>query len=178
MNNEFHFDLGSNDISVYTFDWQKKRRNMRLSSAINFMANNSWFEMCWGEEKIPLSYSDDFSLMIDDVIQMIFMLHEHKKGEWSVEWMPYTFAVNWHLTWEDDLLQIKADYRDESQASDYLKTNNLLTIQKTAFLAEWNKLFEALAYAFYLSEYSTRLIIDGKNFRKAKRYLQKYDVLE
>ena len=174
MNNEFHFDLGNNDISVYSFDGSKEIRTLKLSGAINFVANKSNFTICWGEEKIELSYSDDLSLMIDDVIQMIFMLHTHKKGTWSVEWMPCTFAVNWNLTWEDDLLQIKADYRDEFCASDYLKNNNILTIQKTTFLGEWNTLFKALEDAFSLSKFSTILIIDGNNFRKAKRYLKKY----
>jgi len=100
--------------------------------------------MSWGDENISLSYRYDISTMIDDIIQMLFALHNSNVGKWSVDWPSNTFASNWDFNWFENSLEIKAEWREEFNASDYLSSHNLLKLKREAFLNEWKKIIDIL----------------------------------
>ncbi len=100
--------------------------------------------LSWGAENILLSYRYDISTIIDDIIQMIFTLQNNHTGKWFVNWSSNTFAVNWDFKWFEDSLEIEAQWREEFNASDYLKSHNILKIKKGEFIQEWKKIIDVL----------------------------------
>ena len=100
--------------------------------------------LLWGSESISLSYRYDISVMIDDIIEMLFILLDKNMGEWFVDWSSNTFAVNWGLKWFNDSLIITAQWREEFDATDYLKNHSVLRLEKERFLSEWGRIVKVL----------------------------------
>ncbi len=139
---------------------------IKLSEAIAsiFSAHSSKAILFWGEEEIPLSYSNDISIMIDDILQMLFTLQNSNAGEWSVDWPSYRFSSNWHLIWKDDFLEITAQWREEFNPSDYLKKNNVIKFKKSSFIEEWKNLLNVLHEHLSECYYDDKNLMDMKLF--------------
>ncbi len=166
MINEMIFKIEPNSPQTIYYSGQNI---IRLSDAIHSIFptySDKKATLHWGEEEILLSYDEDISVMINDVVEMILTLLCKNAGEWSVDFSSYTFAVNWHLTWEDDFLQITAQWRDEFDASDYLKNNNVIKVKKSSFINEWRKIFEILHTELEASELKPKNFVDIKVFYK------------
>ena len=98
----------------------------------------------WGDEGIPLSYRYDISTMIDDILEMLSALQSNDTGTWSVAWSSNTFAGTWDFKWFENSLDIKAYWREEFEASEYLKTHTALKVERTQFINEWKKITRVL----------------------------------
>lgn len=116
----------------------------------------------WGEEQIELSYRYDFSIMIEDILEMILNLQSKTVGEWSVDWSSDTFATNWNLIWSERKLEITAVWREEFNAKNYLKDNNIIKIDKYIFLNEWKGVLNALIFNLLECGYDDKSLIDMK----------------
>lgn len=116
----------------------------------------------WGDEKILLSYRYDISTIIDDIIQMIFTLMSNGSGRAFIDWSSNTFAVNWKIEWDEELLEIEAQWREEFNATNYLKNNNVLKIEKQQFLKEWRKIIEILLVNLIECGYTCENLTDMK----------------
>lgn len=128
--------------------------------------------LSWGDVRIPLSYRYDISTMVDDLIQMIFVLKSKDDGEWFVDWSSNTFAVNWTLKWSEDDLEILAQWRDEFHAGDYLKENNVLNIEKKKFFLEWKKIIDVLLSNLIECGYNCDNLIDMGNLVEVSKMLK------
>jgi len=117
-----------------------------LSEAIYtvFPLNTEDATMSWGDERIKLSYRYDLSSIIDEMLQMVFTLYKYRYGEWAVDWPSNTFAANWHFRWDERSMQVEAVWREEFQASDYLKSHPKLITERDLFLIEWEKVTDVL----------------------------------
>ena len=102
-----------------------------------------------GDEKILLSYRYDISEMIDDIMQLFFALQKSDSGEWFVDWTPNTFASNWKFKWLKNCLEIEVNWREEFNATNYLKKNNVLKIDKDIFLNGWRKITKVIQVNFH-----------------------------
>lgn len=116
--------------------------------------------LSWGDEDISLSYRYDISAIIEDIIQMVFTLKNNNEGKWYVDWSSNTFAVNWTLEWRDNSLEIDAIWREEFNATDYLKSHSTLRLEKEEFLGEWKKITDILLYNIKDCGYTHRDLTD------------------
>ena len=114
----------------------------------------------WGKEQILLSYRYDISTMIDDIIQMIFNLKNQNVREWSVDWPSNTFACNWKIKWINDSLEIVSNWREEFNATEYLRKNNVIKIGKTEFLNEWKNIIDILIHHLTECGYNNQNLLD------------------
>jgi hypothetical protein len=132
----------SNPQNNSTFD----KEDGKLSEAIYtiFPLETEDAVLSWGEADISLSYRYDIATMIDDLIEMLFTLHDQKAGEWRVAWPSNSFAATWTFEWSGDDLKIKATWREEFQADDYLKAHDTITVGKSFFLEEWRAVIVVL----------------------------------
>ncbi|MFI3230939.1 MAG: hypothetical protein R3Y29_05265 [bacterium] len=135
MNKELYFNINArvpNNNSVFDKD------DTKLSEAIYtiFPLKTENAILFWGEEQIELSYKYDFSIMIEDILEMIFNLQTQTVGEWSVDWSSNTLTTNWNLIWSEKNLEITAVWREEFNTTSYLKGNNIIKIDKYIFLNE------------------------------------------
>ena len=122
------------------------KEDRRLSEAIYtiFPMDTEDAIVSWGDEDISLSYRYDIGTMIDDILEMLSAVQSNDTGTWSVAWPSNTFAGNWDFTWFENSLEIKAEWREEFEASDYLKRHDVLKIKKDKFLDEWRKITTTL----------------------------------
>lgn len=130
--------------------------------------------LSWGDENIALSYRYDISTIIDDIIQMVFTLQHNSDGKWFVAWSSNTFAANWNFKWFENSLEIEAQWREEFNATNYLKSHNVLKIEKEKFLSEWAKItnvvFVNLLQCGYTRENLTDMgfLIEANSILKSK----------
>ena len=125
--------------------------------------------LSWGEANIPLSYRYDISTIIDDIIQMVFILRNNESGKWSVDWSSDTFAANWEFEWSEESLEIVAQWREEFNASDYLKEHNALRTEKERFLYEWGKITDMLLRNLTECGYNSDNLVDMGMLIEANR---------
>ena len=138
------------------------KEDSKLSEAIYtiFPMENEDAILIWGDEKILLSYRYDISEMIDDIMQMFFALQKSDSGEWFVDWTSNTFASNWKFRWLKNCLEIEVDWREEFNATNYLKKNNVLKIDKDIFLNEWRKITKVIQVNLKECGYSCECLKD------------------
>jgi len=172
MKNELDFKINTDTPkNNAVFD----KTDSKLSEAIYtiFPMETEDAKLYWGTEEISLSYRYDISTMIDDIIHMIIALQSENNGEFSVDWPSNTFAVNWNMVWVGDSLKITSHWREEFNATEYLKKNNIIKINRYIFLKEWKNILEILIQNLEYSGYNKQNLIDMEDLLKAYSLLEK-----
>lgn len=151
------------------------KTDSKLSEAIYtiFPLETEEAKLHWGTEEISLSYRYDISIMIDDIIQMIIALQSENNGELSIDWPSNTFAANWNMVWVGDSIKITSHWREGFNATEYLKKNNIIEINRYIFLKEWKNILKILIQNLEYSGYNKQNLIDMVDLLKVYSLLEK-----
>ena len=125
----------------------------------------------WGDTDISLSYRYDISIMIDDIIPMMFALQSEYNGKWFVCWPSDTFAADWIFEWHGDALIITTSWYGELTVESYLNGHNVLHIDKQKFLGEWKKIIDILIKNLLECGYSADNLVDMNDLIKASKII-------
>jgi hypothetical protein len=95
----------------------------------------------WNDVYVPITYKLDVSLIINDVVEMVGSIANQQTGTLTIDWPSSTFRARWTLTWAANELSINSTWDSViGGAEALLNAAPALTIEKTAFLAEWANL--------------------------------------
>lgn len=107
----------------------------------------------WNHVYIPFSYKYDLSVMIDDILFMIFKLKETNQGSYKFCFGSNTFNAEWDLSWKDTNLYLSSQWnslggRIINMASSDCKH---LESQIDVFINEYKKLIDFIVYCIQRS---------------------------
>jgi len=150
------------------------KEDAKLSEAIYtiFPMETKDAVLIWKDIEIPLSYRYDISIVIDELIQMIFVLQNEGYGEWTVTWSSNTFASDWLLKWNGNDLTLEANWREEmGENQKQLNQCNVIEVNRNSFLNEWKKIIKILIKNLEECGYNCDNLIDMKGLIEAKRII-------
>jgi len=153
----FHIDA-MHPKGTATYDSEDTKLSEAIYTA--FPMETDGAVMTWGEAKIVLSYRYDIATIIEDLLEMVSALTASRKGQWQVDWPSNTFAGNWSLEWEGDILRVTTRWREEFYASQYLIDHSRLEVSKQAYLHDWGKVLKATLAGLLECGYSEENLAD------------------
>ena len=95
----------------------------------------------WNHIPILLSYKYDISYMLDDILNMLFMVRTNEKGKMVISWLPDTFRCDWKIQWNEKNIKIKAEWGGIiGDWENILSKNSEVCLEVKEFRREWKKL--------------------------------------
>ena len=76
-----------------------------------FVTNTEKLLLCWNAVYVPVSYRYDFSLLIEDVVDLCDAILASPNGSRHIEWPSNTFQATWELRWTGQTISIHATWR-------------------------------------------------------------------
>lgn len=111
--------------------------------------------LVWNGIYVPLGYKYDWSLMVDDVIDMCDSVLMRASGTREIHWPSGTFAAVWRLTWDPVDVQVESEWsRVVGNTESLLNNSSVVSMERGAFLAEWRRPLEVAAEALVRAGYS------------------------
>jgi hypothetical protein len=114
----------------------------------------------WNGVFIPMSYKNDLSIMVDDILYLMYEFQSTNHGQVSLSWPSNTFSSDWEISWNgDDLKIISREWHDT--LGNIIQLLNLpdyqeLNVSLSDFVNEWhgilNRLFDDLARSGYTED--------------------------
>ncbi len=121
-----------------------------LAEAIEtiFPMNTEAAILVWGRANIRVSYKYDLSVVIDDLLPMLWEIMSQESGQYLVYFASNTFSATWNIFWERDKLSISATWGNVCGWFDQdLANTSQLDIQVHKFLSEWKMILKKLILA-------------------------------
>ena len=99
----------------------------------------------WDRIYVPISYRNDLSVIIDEILFIIENLHKTESGDFQNYFSSNTFHCNWHFRWTEDDLRIEASW---DSLSGQLHKHNVLSTEincsRSCFIGEWLELLRVV----------------------------------
>lgn len=114
--------------------------------------------MCWNWSYIPLSYKNDWSEIVDDVVVMATAIADAPHGRLEVEWPSNTFSARWTIGWTETIVNVDAEWREVGGVSaEWLNGRPRLEWSRSGFLSEWRRPLVLLRDALDAAGYRPQL---------------------
>ena len=111
--------------------------------------------LIWKAIYIPLCYKYDISIMANDILDMLENLINKSTGDMSIHWASDTFANVWMLEWNNDYLEIEAQWNSVIGGTEQiLSTKGSIKIPKQRFIAEWGGILNNVIIGLKQSGYT------------------------
>lgn len=96
--------------------------------------------MTWASVRIPLNYKYILSFLLYDVVVMLEQLMGQDRGTTTIHWPSDEFAATWRMQWDDNRLEIHAEWRSVSgHVEALLAARSPLVTDKRSFISEWKQ---------------------------------------
>ncbi len=129
--------------------------------------------LVWKNVYIPLNYKYDLSVMCEDILKMISRLTNEKEGELRIDWPSNTFSAIWNLLWTADSLEIRSRWQSVVGGTEgLLAQQEVITITKSEFIAEWKQPLKNIRFALKESGYTVKNL---PGFLRLKRIVEGID---
>lgn len=114
----------------------------------------------WNGVSIALSYKYDFSVIIDDLVEMLETIQSSSNGNHMVSWSSNTFLATWNLTWDKHLITCTATWNSISgNIEDVLTKTGNISLPVEEFLAEWKKPLERVIAGLKQAGYKPKSLV-------------------
>jgi hypothetical protein len=113
----------------------------------------------WNWVYVPLGYKYDFSIIINDVLDMIEKLDNSPNGQHRVHWPSSTFSAIWHMQWRSGKLNVHAEWHCVLGGTEsMLASKPDIDIASEDFIAEWRRPLQLAERALTDAGYSVAQI--------------------
>ena len=134
--------------------------------------------LIWNTIYIPLNYKYDISYMIDDILNLLKKIRENLDGEIKIDWPSNSFACEWILKWNSDLLTIDSKWRSVTgHTEDSLNNLSELNVNLVEFVNEWKSVLEVLINNLETCGYGKENLIDMDLLYDEYRAIKSYGLL-
>lgn len=136
-----------------TWDLNDKTISDAMQTIFPLMTENAF--MVWNHNYIPLSYKNDLSIMVDDIILMVTNIHEKTGGAMTIDWPSNTFSSLWEISWDSETVSVLAQWNSVIGGIEgLLSINPRICLSRNDFLAEWKMLLDVIAKSLLRAGYS------------------------
>ena len=132
----------------------------------------------WKNTCIPLSYKYDMSVMMADVLVMLWSITSAPVGRWAVTWPSSTFMATWEVEWAGGLVSITSNWqRVAGDVESVLNAKPVVSAAVDEFVAEWRRPLEIVETGLRRAGYTEDALPDLALLRRVLSRLPRLGVL-
>lgn len=131
----------------------------------------------WNWVYVPVSYKYDFSLMIEDVINLLEAMMAASNGELAISWASNTFSATWKVSWEQETTVAATWDSTLGDTASLLRERSSLTVPTQDFIAEWKRPLELVGNALVTAGYKARELPGLERLVRVSQRIPRYGVL-
>lgn len=114
--------------------------------------------MSWNWIHVLLTYGNDLSMMVDDVLSLVDRMLSEPNGTQTIAWPSNTFASTWRIEWNGDTTTVNADWLSVLGGVEHLLTDKSRIVVETGeFVSEWKRPLELITAALAGAGYGANL---------------------
>lgn len=131
----------------------KEIPNLALAIEELFPIQTEEIILYWYWVPVRLGYKHDLSVLIDELLELLWVVLHSEQGKYKVAWDSTSFSAHWFLAWDEEQMTIEAEWHAVAgQYEAFLNTRSKVKTTRLAFLQEWKGVLKRVLQAIVLAE--------------------------
>lgn len=131
----------------------KEIPNLALAIEELFPMQTEEIILYWYWVPVRIGYKYDLSVLIDELLPLLWALLHTEQGKYKVAWDSTSFSAYWFLVWDEQQMTIEAEWHAVAgQYETFINSHPKVKTTRLAFLQEWKGVLKRLLQAIVLAE--------------------------